>query len=241
MQVVLRHSAGQLASSMIVKVRPHGAVRGPATGTTSSTRRAGRNRTEDPGSCSVDVHGCRSGVSCFPNAPPPARPSVPAWALGAGPSAPLLLEKAARRPPPSDCDPAAGGARAAASVRPAPGGHWIGLCAAAVRACFRRGRAQAHQSTPAAGSAPRPGSCLSRGKAAARSTARWWQADQARQLRISRSRQARGMGSLAERKQPQPRPVKPRSRPANATLHQPRRCLEAPLQYRHCATLSHWV
>lgn len=63
---------------------------------------------------------------------------------------------------------------------------------------FRRGRAQAHQSTTAAGSAPKPGSCLSRGKAAARSTARWWQADQARQLRISRSRQARGMGSLQE-------------------------------------------
>ena len=62
---------------------------------------------------------------------------------------------------------------------------------------FRRGRAQAHQSTPAAGSAPRPGSCLSRGKAAARSTARWWQADQARQLRISRSRQARN--SCSER------------------------------------------
>ena len=41
---------------------------------------------------------------------------MPAWALGADPSAPLLLEKAARRPPPIDCDPAAGGVRAAASI-----------------------------------------------------------------------------------------------------------------------------
>lgn len=107
---------------MIVKVRSYGVVRGLVTGITFSIRRVGRNRIEDSGFCSVDVYGCRFGVSCFFNASFSVRLFVLVWAFGVGLSASLLFEKAARRSSLSDCDFVVGGVRAAVFVRFALGG-----------------------------------------------------------------------------------------------------------------------